>query len=379
MEETGKTNLLGLTETQLAEFVEDIGEPGYRGRQIFEWLYQRQATGFAAMTNLGKRFRDQLERSAEIRGVRRLAKTELSLDGTRKFLFELHDGTSVESVLIPPPTAARTEEENEEEDNGDTPARTKQTLCVSTQVGCPLGCAFCATGTMGLMRNLEPGEIVDQVLQAGRATGLTITNVVFMGMGEPFLNYDAVMTAGDILATGIGITLRRITVSTSGLPAFIKRMADEKRKMKLAVSLHSAVDATRSALMPVNKRFTLDALQEALAYYYAATKQRVTYEFIFFEGINDTDHELKALIRFARRVPCKINVIPFHSVSFTNPTGLSATLRPSPRVEELVRELRSHHLTAIVRSSAGVDIHAACGQLAVPLVRRPRQHSPATN
>jgi 23S rRNA (adenine2503-C2)-methyltransferase len=358
-----KQNLLGRTKEQLADFIEDIGEPRYRAQQIFEWLYTRGATEFRTMSNLGKAFREQLVRAASIQGITPVDSIFSRQDGTSKFLFELDGGLKIESVLIPPATEFRTGEAEDDDE------QTRLTLCVSTQVGCPLDCAFCATGTMGFFRNLSTGEIVDQVLQVKRLAGKKITNIVFMGMGEPMLNYDNVMAASEIISAGIGVALKRITVSTAGWPDRIRQMGDEKRRVKLAVSLHSAVDETRTKLMPINKKFNLDALMAAVEYYYKRTKQRVTYEFIFFDGINDTEREVKALIRLARRVPSKINVIPYHSIAFTQPEGLAASLRPSPRMEELVQMLRAHHLTALVRSSAGEDIDAACGQLAVKALR----------
>jgi 23S rRNA (adenine2503-C2)-methyltransferase len=356
-------NLLGCTKEQLADFIEDIGEPRYRAQQIFDWLYTRGVTDFRAMSNLGKAFREQLARAATIQGITPVESTFSRQDGTTKFLFELEEGLKIESVLIPPATAFRSGEQEDDDE------QTRLTLCVSTQVGCPLDCVFCATGTMGFFRNLNAGEIVDQILQVKRLTGKKITNVVFMGMGEPMLNYDNVVAASEIISAGVGIALKRITISTAGWPDRIRQMGDEKRRLKLAISLHSAVEETRSKLMPINKKFSLDALMAAVEYYYQRTKQRVTYEFIFFDGINDTAREVKALVRLARRVPCKINVIPYHSIAFTQPEGLAASLRPSPRMEELVRELRAHHLTAMVRSSAGEDIAAACGQLAVRALR----------
>ncbi len=363
MEEKGKTNLLGLTNEQMADFVEDIGEPRYRAQQIFEWLYARGVTDFRSMTNLGKAFRGQLERAAVLQGITLVHRTPSPHDGTTKFLFELPDGLKVESVLIPPATAFRDTAQEEEDE------QRRLTLCVSTQVGCPLDCAFCATGTMGFFRNLTAGEIVDQVLQVKRLSGRKITNLVFMGMGEPLLNYENLMAAARIIAAGIGIARKHTTVSTAGIPQHIRRLADEKGRIKLAISLHSAVDVTRSRLMPINNRFPLAGLMEAVEYYYAKTGQRVTYEFIFFEGVNDSEREVKALIKLARRVPSKINVIPYHSIAFAGPSGFAAALRPSPRVTQLVQELRTHHLTALVRSSAGEDIDAACGQLAVRLAR----------
>jgi 23S rRNA (adenine2503-C2)-methyltransferase len=262
-------------------------------------------------------------------------------------------------VLILPSSAfAGPEAAGEEEQR-------RLTLCVSTQVGCPLDCAFCATGTMGFLRNLTSGEIVDQVRQVRRATGKRITNVVFMGMGEPLLNYESTLAATDLLSEGFGIAFRRMTVSTAGWVDGILRLAEERRKVKLAVSLHAATDETRSAIMPVNRRFPLERLMAAIEVYYRATRRRVTYEMIFFDGLNDAEKDVERLITLARRVPSKINVIPFHSIAFTALSGLAASLRPSPRMQKIVARLRDARLTVMVRSSAGEDITAACGQLAV--------------
>jgi 23S rRNA (adenine2503-C2)-methyltransferase len=354
-----RKNLMGLTKEELSGFVRVIGEPSYRGAQLFNWLYARDATSFAAMTDLGMEFRKRLEDSAVIGGVVLEAHRRSERDGTVKLLFALQDGLRIESVLIPPASALR---------DGDTAVEEEQkrlTLCVSTQVGCPLDCAFCATGTMGFGRNLTPGEIVAQVLAGRRETGKKITNVVFMGMGEPLLNYDAVMNAAELLIAGAGITARRITVSTAGRVAEIRRMADEKRRVNLAVSLHSAVDETRTRLMPINRKFGIPVLMDAVEYYYRKTKQRLTYEVIFFDGVNDTPGHVTRLIALARRVPSKINIIPFHPISFTHPAGFAASLAPSPRMQEIAGELRRAHLTVLVRTSAGEDIDAACGQLAL--------------
>jgi 23S rRNA (adenine2503-C2)-methyltransferase len=218
---------------------------------------------------------------------------------------------------------------------------------------------------MGFFRNLTTGEIIDQVLQVRRATGRAVTNVVFMGMGEPMLNYDNVVRAAGIITSGIGIAARHITVSTAGWAEGIRRLGDERRKLKLAVSLHSAVEKTRLVLMPVTKRYGLADLRSSLEHYYAKTGIRVTYEVIFFEGINDSKEEIAALIRFARHIPSKINVIPFHSIAFTGMGGLSAQLRPSPAGERIAAALRAADLTVLMRSSSGEDIQAACGQLAL--------------
>lgn len=354
-----RKNLMGMTKEELAGFARGIGEASYRGSQLYHWLYARGATSFAAMTDLGKEFRKRLEDSAVIGGVVLEAHRRSERDGTVKLLFALQDGLRIESVLIPPASALR---------DGDTVVEEEQkrlTLCVSTQVGCPLDCAFCATGTMGFGRNLTSGEIVAQVLAGRRETGKKITNVVFMGMGEPLLNYDAVMNAAELLIAGAGITARRITVSTAGRVAEIRRMADEKRRINLAVSLHSAVDETRTRLMPINRKFGIPVLMDAVEYYYRKTKQQLTYEVIFFDGVNDTPTHVTRLIALARRVRSKINIIPFHPISFTHPAGFAASLAPSPRMQEIAGELRRAHLTVLVRTSAGEDIDAACGQLAL--------------
>ncbi len=354
-----KPNLLGMTERELGDFAESVGEVRYRGKQLFEWLYGKRVTSFDQMSNLSKQFRDLLVSAATVEGLRIVASQHSKRDRTTKFLFELSDGLRVESVLIPPSSRFHDGIEDAE-DPGE-----RLTLCISTQVGCALDCAFCATASMGFSRNLLPGEIVGQVLRVAGETGKKITNVVFMGMGEPLMNYENVMKAAGILLEGAGFAPRRITVSTAGWADRIRQMADEKRSVKLAVSLHSAVDATRMKLMPVTKKYSVRELSDAIEYYYRKTRRRVTLEQIFFDGLNDTDHEVSELIRFARRVSCKVNVIPFHSIASTGPSGLSARLRPSPRAGEIVEHLRREKIAVFVRSSAGEDIDAACGQLAV--------------
>jgi 23S rRNA (adenine2503-C2)-methyltransferase len=356
---TQQHNLLGRTLAELSALAEGMGEKRYRGKQLFDWLYVKGARSFDAMTSLAKSFREKLAAEACIQGVTIVRRQESPRDGTTKFLIGLPDGLTVESVLIPPRRSFSDEAATSEEE------QRRLTLCISSQAGCPLDCKFCATATMGFLRNLTAGEIVDQVLQIRRIAHRPITNVVFMGMGEPMMNYDNVMKAVDILINGLNIAARRITISTAGWADRIRQMADDGCKAKLAVSLHSANDETRTRLMPLNKKFPLHELLAALRYYHDKTRKRVTYEYIFFDGINDTDREVDQLIRFARRVPCKINVIPFHSIAFTGIQGIGAMLRPSPRMPELVERLRAHNLTVFVRSSAGEDIAAACGQLVV--------------
>ncbi len=367
-----RTHLLGMTREELSAYVRAAGEPAYRGTQLYRWLYGRGVTSFDEMTDLGRELRSRLGERA-VPGGPVLEKSRRSQrDETVKLLFSLHDGMSVESVIIPPAAGRSGPGGRESEEPG------RLTVCVSTQVGCPLDCAFCATGTMGFRRNLAAGEIVGQVLAARREAGREITNVVFMGMGEPLLNYDAVMKAADLLVAGAGITARRITVSTAGRVEEIRRMADENRRFRLAVSLHSAVDVTRTRLMPINRKFGLRALTEAMEYYYRRTKQRLTFEVVFFDGINDAPRDVQRLIALARRVPSKINIIPFHTIGFTHPRGFAAQLAPSPRVEEIADGLRKAKLTVMVRASAGEDIEAACGQLALADNHSPTHHTGST-
>lgn len=353
--------LLGMSKEELADFAESIGEKRYRGTQLFGWLYSRGATSFETMTDLGKAFRSRLAESASIGTLQPVRHSVSDTDGTTKYLFAMADGLQIESVLIPPASAFRRGEADAEKEE----EQQRLTLCVSTQVGCPLDCAFCATGTMGFRRNLTAGEIVEQFLQARHLSHRKITNVVFMGMGEPLLNYGNVMTAAGIFSDGLGVSGKRITVSTAGIAPKIRQMADEKQRPKLALSLHSAVEGTRALLMPITKKYGVASLREALEHYYRVTERRVTYEVIFFDGVNDTDAEVRALITFARHIPCKINVIPFHSIAFTGAGGMAARLRPSKKQERIVERLRAQHLTVMVRSSAGEDIEGACGQLAI--------------
>ncbi|HEY6191855.1 MAG TPA: 23S rRNA (adenine(2503)-C(2))-methyltransferase RlmN [Bacteroidota bacterium] len=363
-----KTNLKGLTLSELEEFALSVGEQRYRGKQLFDWIYTKAAASFHEMTPLSGTLREKLAGLASIDSLELVEEQKSGADGTTKFLFGLADGKKIESVLIPPRTAFRGREATGEEE------QKRLTLCVSTQVGCPLDCAFCATATMGFHRNLSAGEIVDQVLQARKHSETRITNLVYMGMGEPLMNYDHVMNSIDIITTGLKIAAKRITVSTAGWVPKIRQMADEGRKVKLAISLHTLDDAARTELMPVNSKFGLDELLDAAAYYYRRVKQRITFEYILFDGWNDREEDIERLIKLSKRLPCKLNIIPFHDIMFTNPTGLAATLHPTPpaRIERFVRRLRDAHITVFVRSSAGEDIDAACGQLAVKLEARGR-------
>jgi 23S rRNA (adenine2503-C2)-methyltransferase len=353
-----KASLKGLTIEELENFSTSLGEQKYRGRQLFYWIYNRAASAFNEMTDLPKAFRQRLTSAASLESLAMHSKRVSPLDGTTKYLFGLEDSSKIESVLIPPSLGVNGEE-------------TRLTLCISTQVGCPLDCKFCATGTMGFTRNLTTGEIVDQVLQVRKELPKKITNLVYMGMGEPLMNYDAVMKSVGILSNeyGVGISARHTTISTAGWVNGIRRMADERLKVKLAVSLHTLDNSLRTKLMPLNRKFGLDKLIEAVRYYYEKTRQRITYEYILLDGLNDSDKDVQHLVSLSRKVPCKINVIPFHPIDFAHPdkSGLAATLRPTPseRIERFAKKLRDANITVMVRSSSGKDIEAACGQLAV--------------
>jgi 23S rRNA (adenine2503-C2)-methyltransferase len=350
-----KQNLKGMSLPELQTFAESLGEKKYRGAQLYSWIYTKAANSFQDMTDVSKGFRDILDETATLDSLC-LASTKGSTDGTAKFLFTLPDGLAIESVLILP-------------DKKSPNAESRLTLCLSTQVGCPLDCKFCATGTMGFTRNLTTGEIVDQVLQVQRQSPRRITNLVYMGMGEPMLNYESVMKSVEIITddNALNIGTRHITISTAGYADKIRQMADENRKVKLALSLHSLDNEKRMKLMPITKKFSVTDLIEALEYYYRKTRHRPTFEYILFEGFNDTEADVKRFVQLSKRIPCKVNIIPFHSIEFTQPLGFAASLKPTPRVrvDEFADRLRKADITVMIRSSSGEDIKAACGQLAI--------------
>ncbi len=343
--------LTGCTYDELRAIAVSLGEKPYRGDQLFAWIHQKQADSFDAMSDVPMSFREELGRIAAVRTMKVHAES-LSTDGTRKLALQLEDGSIIESVLIP------------EQADG-----IRLTLCLSTQVGCPLDCAFCATGTMGFVRNLSIGEIVEQYLLAQSLSPSRISNIVYMGMGEPMLNFASVLRSIAILSDerGAGIGIRHITISTAGYADKIRELADEGLRIRLALSLHSLDGNVRTQLMPITKKYGIEDLTHALTYYYERIRRRPTLEYVLFDGINDADADVKRLVAFSRRIPSKVNIIPFHSIAFTGPKGFGATLRPSPqpRRERFVSMLRDKGVTVMVRSSSGQDINAACGQLAV--------------
>lgn len=339
-----KTDIRSLRLEELTQRLAEWGEPAYRARQIYEWLWNKGATQIGDMTNLSLALRNRLEEHFEIRNLK-VQQSQYSKDGTIKNALTLHDGLVVESVMIPTPT--------------------RITACVSSQVGCSLGCVFCATARMKRIRNLNPDEIYDQVVviqkQAQEILGRPLTNIVFMGMGEPLLNYRNTLEAIEKITSpsGLGLSPRRITVSTAGIAKMIRQMADEKVRFKLALSLHSAIDFKRSRLMPIHETNTLADLETALVYWYQQTRSRVTLEYVVWEGINDEAEDVQALVRFARKFPSKVNLIEYNSVGEEGLRQAQASA-----IAAYAEALEAAGITCSFRRSRGRDIDAACGQLA---------------
>jgi 23S rRNA (adenine2503-C2)-methyltransferase len=317
----------------------ELGERRYRGDQLFRWLHQKGATSMADMTDLGRATRERLAGRLDLRSLE-VETVQESADGTRKLCLRAVDGARLESVLIP--------------DEG------KLTLCVSTQVGCALGCRFCATGTLGLTRDLTAGEIVDEVYRARALAPNRVSNLVFMGMGEPLHNYEQTVRAIRLLThdLGAGFSTRRITVSTAGLVPGIERLGREDFQVNLAVSLNATTDAVRSRVMPINKRYPLAALLGAIRAYPLLKRRRVTFEYVLLGGVNDTDDDARRMVRLLHGIPAKVNLIPW------NPHRDLGFACPTPaRVERFQELLKQHGLAAYLRATRGDDIAAACGQL----------------
>ncbi|UZO82491.1 23S rRNA (adenine(2503)-C(2))-methyltransferase RlmN [Aquimarina sp. ERC-38] len=341
---SSKKDIRALSREQLRSFFKEQGEKAFRGNQVYEWLWNKGAHSFEEMTNLSKDTRVFLNHHFVINHIK-VDQMQQSKDGTIKNAVKLHDDLIVESVLIPTPT--------------------RTTACVSSQVGCSLDCKFCATARLKRMRNLNADEIFDQVLAIDKESRLyhnrPLSNIVFMGMGEPLMNYPNVIKAIDKITSedGLGMAPRRITVSTSGVPKMIKKMADDEVRFNLAVSLHSAIDEVRTRIMPFNKTFPLQDLAEALRYWYQKTKKRVTYEYVIWKGINDQQKDIDALINFCHIIPCKVNLIEYNAID--DPSFIQAS---ETSVQAYIRQLESHHIVVNIRRSRGKDIDAACGQLA---------------
>jgi 23S rRNA (adenine2503-C2)-methyltransferase len=334
-------NLLDLLPAELESLAESLSAPRYRGRQIASWIYAKGAADIAAMSDLPKEFRQRLAEQAEV-ALPEVERRTPSQDGSEKLVLRLSDGARIQAVLMP---------------DAD-----RLTLCVSTQVGCGFGCAFCFTGTMGVERNLTAGEIVGQVTaaRAGLPAGSRLTHIVYMGMGEPLANYAATVKSIRILTDPRGLALapRRITVSTVGLVSGIERLAKENLRVNLAISLHATSNEIRDRIMPVNKGFAIEELLQACRRFPVAFRQRITFEYVLLEGVNDGAEDARRLVRLLKGIRAKINLIPFNDWE-----GSGFQRPPLQRILGFQAILLEHGIRATVRWSKGEDIGAACGQL----------------
>ena len=342
-----KIHIKSLQSEELQEKLRGLGERSFRAEQITNWLYNKRIKSIDQMTDLPRDLREKLTAKFsffEPETVRVLG----SRDTTRKFLFRLSDGNLIESVLIPASPALYGQKSD------------RRTICISTQVGCAYGCKFCASGLEGLSRNLRADEIVDQIITVERESGEKIDNIVFMGMGEPLANLDNLMRAIRIINApwGIGIGARHITVSTSGLAPQIRKLAEQPLQIRLAISLHGATDEVRNQIMPINRRYDLETLLSACAYYTAQKKQRLTFEYILIAGVNDADEQAHLLAKHARRLFAKVNLIPYNTVE-----SLPWSRPSRNRQENFLSIVRAHGIAATLRREKGHDIDAACGQL----------------
>lgn len=319
-------------------------EKKFRSKQVFEWLWKKSSTSFEQMSNLSLETRDLLNKNYQISPAI-INQIQTSSDGAIKSGFKLYDGNAVEGVLIP--------------------SRKRMTACVSSQVGCSLSCTFCATGFMDRKRNLDAGEIYDQVVeinrQAKKSFSLPLTNIVFMGMGEPLLNYSNVLQSIEYITSpqGLGMSPQRITVSTAGVAKMIQRLGDDKVRFKLALSLHAADDEKRDKIMPINETNSLETLKKALRYYFDKTKNHITFEYIIFKGFNDQIEDAKKLIKFVRSFPSMVNIIEYNPVE-----GVEFSRAESSVTARFRDFLEKNGVNARIRRSRGKDIDAACGQLA---------------
>lgn len=344
VEAGSKRDIRKLKQDELKEYFVQLGEKPFRAQQVYEWLWNKSAKSFDQMTNLSTELRDLLKEHFVINHIK-VDHMQRSADGTIKNAVTLFDGMVVESVLIP--------------------TEKRITACVSSQVGCSLACKFCATARLKRQRNLSPDEIYDQVVaikeQAELFFNRPLTNIVFMGMGEPLLNYANVVSAIDKITSqkGLNMASRRITVSTVGVAKMIEKMADDNVKFNLAVSLHAAIDKTRSSIMPINDTNSLKELGDALKYWYDKTGRKVTYEYVVWKGINDNEEHARALLKFCKIIPSKVNLIEY------NPIDDGEFQQASEESLNMYMEiLESQGITTRIRKSRGKDIDAACGQLA---------------
>lgn len=341
----GKIDIRSLSLLQLQEHFIQMEEKAFRAKQVYEWLWKKSCIAFDDMSNISKELRIKLDERFTINNVK-IHNSQFSADKTIKNSFILHDSHLIEGVLIPAPE--------------------RMTACVSSQVGCSLTCKFCATGYMERKRNLNPDEIYDQVVlihqQAVVNYGIPLTNIVYMGMGEPLLNYANVLKSIEMITSeeGLNMSPKRITVSTAGIAKMIRKLGDDAVKFNLALSLHAANDEKRNAIMPINEQNSLKALADALKYYFAKTKNPVTYEYIVFDGVNDGLEDAAELAKFCKHLPCKVNIIEYNPISFAS--YLNADV---DKIEAFADYLRKQGINTNIRRSRGKDIDAACGQLAI--------------
>ena len=338
-----KKDIRNTSVENLQKFCAEHKLPQFRAKQVQEWLWKKKAVSFEEMTSLSKPMRDLFANHFSINAVK-IHKGERSIDGTIKYSLQLHDKLLVEGVLIP--------------------SKNRLTACVSSQVGCSLACEFCATGTLKLARNLTAAEIYDQVFilneEAISNFGKPLSNIVFMGMGEPLLNYKSVLESINLITTekGLGMSPKRITVSTAGIAKMIKKLGDDGVRFNLAISLHSASDSKRDIIMPINKKINLEELRESVRYFYDKTGGRVTYEYILFKDLNDSIEDAQKLVQFTKAGPCKINLIEYNTVE-----GLPYERSSNRVTEQFMKYLEERNILVTLRKSKGKDINAACGQL----------------
>jgi len=342
---TARLSIKSLSHQELLDAFNELGFPKFRVQQVEQWLWQRGAQRFDEMTNLSKQMRSQLDDIYYISNTI-ISLTQVSCDGTRKYLLTFDDGVSVEAVGIPSHDFSRL------------------TVCFSTQAGCAMNCSFCATGKGGFTRDLTIGEMFDQVRIVGEDFGIRVSNVVAMGQGEPFLNYDAVLGALRLMndvKVGLGIGARHITVSTCGILEGIKRFSQEPEQFTLAISLHSALQPTRDSLMPGVASRPLDQLRETIRAYIESTNRRPTFEYAMIQGINDSDEHLDSLLEFCDGLLSHVNLIPLNPI--TDEQEAAGMMRPSDRIHYFQKALMEHGIEASIRESRGSDIDGACGQL----------------
>jgi len=344
-----KANIKDFDPAELEGFISELGEKPFRAKQIGTWIFAKSVCKFSEMTDLSLSFREKLEQSAEIRSTLTLVDQKESVDGTKKYLFELFDGNKIESVLIPD--------------------KNRNTLCISSQVGCAMGCTFCLTARVGKIRNLSCSEIVDQYLTINKLNSGSITNIVYMGMGEPMLNYKNVIRSAEILTDpkGIGLGKRRITISTVGVIPGIEKFTDEDQPYTLAISLNSTDDLIRAKIMPISKKYPIKELLAAANQYTDKSGKLITFEYVLIDKYNASIEDAKKLVQLTHRIPCKINVIPCNSEDreYLPP--------PEGKVKEFEKYINSKSRRITLRRRRGWEIQAACGQLYTKNIKKSRK------